>query len=184
MTDVTTSQLKWHGKCINKSLHSEAVNQTTEWPTDKEQKDKRTISILQNTTQKTKRTPQKISKKLNFALITQINISTADLHYTRENWVVGFMMFNATFNNISVITWRSVLLMGKLEYPEKTTDLPEVTNKLYHIMLCTSPWAGFELTTLVGKIWMNCICLKYMFNTSYLKSTYQYEKKYNLSSVV
>ena len=27
------------------------------------------------------------------------------------------MMFNATFNNISVISWR------KLEYPEKTTDL-------------------------------------------------------------
>ena len=33
---------------------------------------------------------------------------------------------------------------------EKTTDLPQVTDKLYHTMLYdnTSPWEGFELTTL------------------------------------
>jgi hypothetical protein len=31
--------------------------------------------------------------------------------------LVGFMMFNATFNNISVISWQSVLLV------EKTPDL-------------------------------------------------------------
>ena len=39
------------------------------------------------------------------------------------------MVVNATFNNISGISWRSVLLV------EKTTDLPQVTDKLYHIML-------------------------------------------------
>jgi hypothetical protein len=26
-------------------------------------------------------------------------------------WMVGFMVFNATFNDITVISWRSVLLM-------------------------------------------------------------------------
>ena len=40
------------------------------------------------------------------------------------------MVLNATFNNnISVISLRSVLLL------EKTTDLSQVTEKLYHIML-------------------------------------------------
>jgi hypothetical protein len=43
------------------------------------------------------------------------------------------MVFNGTFNNSSVISWRLVLLVD--EYPVKTTDLPQVTDKRYHIML-------------------------------------------------
>ena len=44
------------------------------------------------------------------------------------------MMFNATFNNISVISWQSVLLVEETGALEKTTDLSQVTDKLYHIM--------------------------------------------------
>ena len=50
------------------------------------------------------------------------------------------MVFNATFNYISIISWRSILLV---EYPEKTTDLSEVT--------------GFELAMLVV-IGTDCTC--------------------------
>jgi hypothetical protein len=37
------------------------------------------------------------------------------------------MKFIATFNNISVISWRSVLLLEESGVPEKTTNLPQVT---------------------------------------------------------
>jgi hypothetical protein len=51
-------------------------------------------------------------------------------------WVtIRIMVFNATINNISVVSWRSVLLVEETEYPEKTTDIPQVTDKLYHIIL-------------------------------------------------
>ena len=42
------------------------------------------------------------------------------------------MILDATFNNISVISWRSVLIV---EEAGETTNLPRATDKLYHIML-------------------------------------------------
>ena len=53
-----------------------------------------------------------------------------------EHWLNDFVVFNTIFNNISVISWRSVLLV---EGPG-TIDLSQVVDKLYHIMLNTSPW--------------------------------------------
>jgi hypothetical protein len=42
------------------------------------------------------------------------------------------MVFSVTFNNMSVILWQPVLLVEKTEYPEKTTDLLQATDNLYH----------------------------------------------------
>ena len=41
----------------------------------------------------------------------------------------GVMVFNAHFNNISAISWRSVYWSREPEYPEKTTDLSEIIDK-------------------------------------------------------
>ena len=48
---------------------------------------------------------------------------------------VMVMVFNATFNNISFLSWQSVLLVEETGVPEKTTDVLQVIDKLYHIML-------------------------------------------------
>ena len=45
------------------------------------------------------------------------------------------MVFKTTSDNISVILWWSVLLLEETEYPEKTIHLPQLNDKLYHIML-------------------------------------------------
>ena len=58
---------------------------------------------------------------------------SAEVLFCRFGLVV--MMFNATFNNISDISWRSVLLVEETGVPGETTDLWHVTDKLSHKML-------------------------------------------------
>ena len=53
-----------------------------------------------------------------------------------KNGLVWFMVFNATFNNISVISWWSVLLLEETGGPDSENhDLSQFTDKLYYIML-------------------------------------------------
>jgi len=48
---------------------------------------------------------------------------------------VYIIVLNATFNNISVISCQSVLLVEETRVLGENTDLSRTTDKLYHIML-------------------------------------------------
>jgi len=64
------------------------------------------------------------------------------------------MVFNAAFNNISVSV--SFIGEGNKRTRRKPLTCMHVTDKLHHIMLYTSPWSRFELTSVV--IAIDCIC--------------------------
>jgi hypothetical protein len=49
--------------------------------------------------------------------------------------IFDFLCFNATFSNISAISWRPVLVVEEAGVSERTTDHGQVTGKLYHLRL-------------------------------------------------
>ena len=65
---------------------------------------------------------------------------------------VRVMVFNATFKNISVISWQSVLLVEETGVPRDNhgwvaSHWQTLSHNVVYIEY-TSPWTGFELTTL------------------------------------
>ena len=70
------------------------------------------------------------------------------------------MVFNTTSSDISVMSWRSALLMEETRVTGKNTDLPKVNDKLHQIMVC---WLNTALRDNI------------MLNTKYqwLKSAYR-----------
>jgi len=76
-----------------------------------------------------------------YLLIQRVLIGLSDMfvftfidivkHLRSNIWV---RVFNTTLSNISVMSWWSVLLVEEKEYPNRTTNLPQVIDKLYHVM--------------------------------------------------
>jgi hypothetical protein len=74
--------------------------------------------------------------------------------YIRHLWkgtMVNFMALNATFNNIVVKSWRSVLLVEKTGVSTENHRPAANHWQIYSIMLYQVhlAWVGFDLTTLV-----------------------------------
>jgi hypothetical protein len=115
---------------------------------------------------------------------------------------VRVMVLNATFNNISVISWRSVLLVEDLE---KTSDLPQVpetwTTLLHNVVSSTSCWYRVKwapgqfdtcLNSQIVRLFWHLVMVKsssvlkiiYMYS-DIIKYLYKYKKKmfYLLTSI-
>ena len=56
------------------------------------------------------------------------------MYIKNDQILVWFVVFNVTFNNNSTILWRSVLSVEETGVPRENY-LPQVTDKLYHIIL-------------------------------------------------
>jgi exosome complex RNA-binding protein Rrp42 (RNase PH superfamily) len=63
---------------------------------------------------------------------------------------VSVMVFNATFNNISVISWQSVLLVEETKVPGKTTNPSQITNKLNNAVSSTPRPSGIRTNKVGG----------------------------------
>ena len=75
------------------------------------------------------------------------------------------MMFKATFNNISIIVWRSVLLVEETRVTGETTDLSQVTDKLYHIM----PTERRIVENLLYNFFISIFSVEYLLYRNHIK---------------
>jgi hypothetical protein len=106
--------------------------------------------------------PMKKKKKIiiapfSFNWITRWKCYSVELQWTIKTMSEYFQLYRG---GQFTCNWHR-----KPEDPDKTTDLSQVTDKLYQIMLHTSPWSRFEFTT-SAVIGTDCIgCCIYNYHT-------------------
>ena len=111
-----------------------------------------------------------IMRKGEFCPVRLVQPHHSLLKWMRHDKKVRVIVFITIFKNILIISWWSVLLVSETEYPDITTDLSLVTNKLYHIILYRVhlSWGRFEHTPslVITIVWTDtqdierlCICV-------------------------
>ena len=131
---ITNTRRVWRYQRGNQDSYIEE-EQTTQWPREKLQKD------IQRSTNKANTQILDITKSINTDYYFIENKKILKLIF----WFCGFMVFNITFNNISVISRQSVLLTEDTGVPgENHWTVASHWQTLSHNTL--HPWARFKLT--------------------------------------
>ena len=86
-----------------------------------------------------------LSSICNFQVVSDhdyLSINKSNVNNTSNHLLYTFKIFQ--LYRVGQLYW-----CRNPEYPQKTTDLPQGNDTLYHTLLYRVPLAGFELTTLV-----------------------------------